>query len=132
MNINGIETPYQNYAVAGTPSTKGSRSESTSDIFKKEIVNWEKRIKETLEKERENDSKGSIQMSEKKWRNLMKKVDNALDTAKGNNKEQEQEKDTVAGSLQMQKTNMPFFDPKLVQTSSYTAFFTANGKKDKE
>ena len=95
MNINRIETQYQNYVASGTSSTKISSSESTFDSFQKEIVNWEKRIKETIDKEQDNDSNGSIQMSEKRWRNLMKKVDNTIDTFKDNKKEQDQEEKTV-------------------------------------
>lgn len=126
MNINGIETQYQNYAASGTSSIKRSNSKSTVDSFQKEIVNWEKRIKDTIDKEQENDRNGSIQMSEKQWRNLIKKVDNAIDSLKDNKKEQEQEekkqleeknltrKDTVAVSFQTHKTNIQFFNPKLV------------------
>ena len=122
MNINRIETQYQNYAVPATSGTKSSSSESTIDSFQKMIVNWEKRVKETIDKERENDSNGSIQMSEKQWCNLMKKVDNAIDSLKDNKKEQEQEekkqleeknlirKDTVAVSFQTHKANIQFFD----------------------
>jgi hypothetical protein len=117
MNINGIETQYQNYTPSGTSSIKSSNSESTLDSFQKEIVNWEKRMKDTIDKEQENDRNGNIQMSEKQWRNLMKKVDNAIDTLKDNKKEQEQEertvvrekfdrKDTVAVSFQTHKTNI--------------------------
>lgn len=91
MNINGIETQYRNSAGAGTSSTKSSNSKSMSDSFQHEIVNWEKRIKEAIDKEQENDSNGSIMMSEKKWQNLMKKVDNAIDTIKDNKSEQERE-----------------------------------------
>lgn len=116
MNINGIETQYQNYTASGISSIKSS-SESTFDSFQKEIVNWEKRMKDTIDKEQENDKNGNIQMSEKQWRNLMKKVDNAIDTLKDNKKEQEQEektvvrekfdpKDTVAVSFQTHKTNI--------------------------
>lgn len=142
MSINGIETQYQNYAVSGTSSSTKSSSESMFDSFQKEIVNWEKRIKKAIDKEKENDSSGSIQMSEKQWRNLMKKVDNAIHTLKDNRKEQEQEekkqlekknlirKDTVAVSFQTHTTNIQIFDPKLVQTSGYTAFPPASGKRD--
>ncbi len=57
-------------------------------------------------------------MSEKKWQNLMKKVDNAVDTIKDNKSEQEREekkqleeknliqKDTIAVSFQKHKTNI--------------------------
>ena len=91
MNINGIETQYQNYAASGTSGTKSSSSESTFASFQKALVNWEKQNKEAIEKEQENDSNGSIQMSEKHWRNLMKKVDTAINTLNDNKKEQEQE-----------------------------------------
>ena len=91
MNINGIEKQCQNYAGVGTSRTKSSTSESKFDSFQNEIVNWEKRIKEAIDKEQENDSNGSIMMSKKKWQNLMNKVDNAIDTIKDNKSGQEQE-----------------------------------------
>lgn len=99
MSINGIETQYQNYAASGTSRIKSSSSESTLGTFQKEILNWEKRIKETIDKEQENDSNGSIQMSEKQWRKLTKKVDDAIDTLKDNNKEQEQEEKTLGRKI---------------------------------
>ncbi|MEN6411909.1 MAG: hypothetical protein ABFC84_03965 [Veillonellales bacterium] len=93
MNINGIEAQYQNYSASGNSSKRSNSSENTFGTFQKEIVNWEKRIKETIDKERENDSKGSILMSEKQWHKLTKKVDNAINTLKENNKEQEQKRE---------------------------------------
>jgi membrane-associated HD superfamily phosphohydrolase len=89
MNINGLETQFQNYPASGTSSTK-SNSE-TVDSFQKVIVNLQKRLKETIDKERENDSNGNIRMSENQWLNLMKKVDTALDNLKDNKIEQEEE-----------------------------------------
>lgn len=142
MNITGLETQYQNYAASGTSKAKSSDGESTFDSFQKEIVNWQKRIKEAIDKEQENDSNGSILMSEKKWRDLMKKVDNATDTSKDNKKEQEQEEkkqleeknlirnDTVAASFQTNQANIQFLGPKLVQTSGYPAFQTESRKRD--
>jgi hypothetical protein len=118
MNINEIETQYQNYAGVGTSKTKSSNSESKSNSFQNEIVNWEKRIKEAIDKEQENDSNGSVMMSKKKWQNLMNKVDNAIDTIKDNKNAQEQEekkqleeknlirKDTIAVSFQKHKNNI--------------------------
>lgn len=117
MNTTGIETQYPNYAASGT-SKKSSRTESRSGSFQNEIENWAKRIKEAIDKEQEEDRKGSIQMSEKQWRNLMKKVDNAIDTLQASNKEREQEekkqsqetnlvrKDTVAASVQTHKAQI--------------------------
>lgn len=94
MNIKGLETKYQNYAASGTSCTdKNSSSESTFASFRKELVNWEKRIKEANDKEKENDSKGSIQMSEKQWDKLMKKIDTAIGTSEDNMKEREKEKE---------------------------------------
>lgn len=141
MNIIEIETQYQNYAASGTSRTKSSSNESTFDSFQKEIVNWQKRIKEAIDKEKENDSNGSILMSEKQWRKLMKRVDNAIDSSKDNKKEQEQEEkkqaeernlsrsDTVAASSQTDNANLQFFGPKLVQTFSYTAVHPENRKR---
>lgn len=91
MSISGIETSYQKYALSSNSSAKSSDSASAFDSFQNELVNWEKRVKETIDKEQDNDSSGNIQMSEKQWRNLMKKVDSAIDASKDNLKTQEQE-----------------------------------------
>ena len=88
MNVNGIETQYQKFAATGASSTKSSNSENVFDSFQKELVNWQIRTKQAIDKEKENDSNGSIQMSEKQWRKLMTKVDNAIDSSKDNKKEQ--------------------------------------------
>ena len=135
MNINGIETQYPNYAGTGIYSAKSSSSESTFASFQKELVNWEKRTKEAIDKEQENDSKGNIQMSEKQWRKLMKKVDNAINTVKDNEKEQEKagkliRKDTAAGNLETHKSDVRFLEPQLVQTSNDTTFLPVHKKKD--
>ena len=91
MNISGIDTKYQNYTTSGNPNIRRSGNASAVDSFENEIVNWEKRVKENLDKEQENDKSGNIQMSEKQWRNLIKKVDNAIDTFNENIKEQKQD-----------------------------------------
>lgn len=115
MSINEINTQYQNYAASGAVNVKKSSSSSTFESFQKEIVSWEKRLKDNIDKEQENDINGSIQMSEKQWCNLMKKVDSAIDTLKANIKEQEREekkqlveknltrKDTIAVNFQTNK-----------------------------
>lgn len=117
MSINRINTQYQNYAASGAVSVKKSSSPSTFDTFQKEVVSWEKKLKNNIDKEQENDINGSIQMSEKQWRSLMKKVDSSIDTLKDDNKKQEQEgkkqlkkkkltrKDTIAVSLQTDKAH---------------------------
>lgn len=126
MSINGINTQYQNYAASGTAGAKGSSGSNSFDAFQKEVVNWEKRIKDNIDKEKENDSNGSIQMSEKQWRNLIKRVDYAIDALKGNVKEQEQEgkkqveeknltrKDTVAADSKTDNTPIQFLNRELV------------------
>ncbi|HEX3027007.1 MAG TPA: hypothetical protein VHR42_07250 [Clostridia bacterium] len=126
MSINGINTQYQNYAASGTTGAKSSSGSSSFDAFQKEVVNWEKRIKDNIDKEKENDSNGSIQMSEKQWRNLIKRVDYAIDALKGNVKEQEQEgkkqveeknltrKDTVAADSKTDNTPIQFLNRELV------------------
>ena len=140
MNVNGIETQYQKFAAAGASSTKSSSSENVLDSFQKELVNWQIRTKQAIDKQKENDSNGNILMSEKKWRNLMKKVDHALDASKDKIREQEQQeqeknlikKDTVTVSSQTPKTDIQVFDPKLVLPSDYTAFLSASGKRERE
>lgn len=141
MNINGVETQSQNYAAYGVSSTKSGSSESTLDSFQKEIVNWQKRVKAALEKQQENDKNGNLEMSEKQWHNLMKKVDSAIGTLTDDNKEQAQKtkkqseaknlipQDTVATSFQTAKTNFQFIDQALVQTSVYAPFLPAKGKR---
>ena len=133
MGINGIKSQYQNYAVLDTSNTKCSSSESVSDSFSKAIINWEKRIKEAIDKQLENDRNGSIQMSEKQWRNLMKKVDNAIDTIKDKQKEQLQQKEGLRSKdtvVSTHKMDTQFLNPKVVGTFTYSAFLTASGKRD--
>ena len=101
MSINEINTQYQNYVASGTVNAKSSSGSNPLDTFKKEIVNWQKRIKDSIDKEQENSSNGSIQMSEKQWRSLMNKVDSAIDISKDNIKEQEQE-----GKKQLEEENL--------------------------
>lgn len=97
MSISGIEIKNQNCAPSGNTNSKNNSRAGTydSDSFHKELVNWEKRVKEALDKEQEYDSSGDIRMSEKQWRNLMKKVDSAIEhieeSIKENIKDQEQE-----------------------------------------
>jgi hypothetical protein len=88
MNINAIEKQCQN-AVSGASCTKNT-SVGQFDSFQKAFVNYEKGIMEAIDKERDNDSKGNIQMSEKQWHNLKKKVDKAIDIIKDKQEEQEQ------------------------------------------
>jgi uncharacterized protein YdcH (DUF465 family) len=91
MSISGIETKHQNYAPSSNHSPKISSCDSESDSFKNAVVNWEKRIKENIDKEKENDRSGNIQMSDKQWRHLMEKVDSAINALKNNIKEREKE-----------------------------------------
>lgn len=91
MSINGIEAKYHSYVASGSPAAKNNNNAVTPDSFQKEIENWEKRIIEAKKKERENDNNGSIQMSDKQWRNLMKKVDNAINTTNDKLEDQKQE-----------------------------------------
>ena len=98
MNINGIATQYQNYAGVGTSKTKSSPGENKTDTFQNAIVNWKNQIKEKLAKEQENDANGNIMMSEKKWRDLMKKVDNVIDNIEDSNNAQEKEETKLMNS----------------------------------
>lgn len=119
MSINGINTQNQNYAASGATNTKSNNVSNAFDTFQKELLKWEKRIKDSIDKEQENDRNGSIQMSEKQWRNLMGKVDSAINTLNDNIKKREQGekqpeeknltlKDTVASSFQTDNTNIHF------------------------
>jgi hypothetical protein len=91
MNISGVETKYQNYAPSSNLSLESNSSVSTVDWFQNELLNLENRFQEAKEKQQKNDNSGNIMMSEKQWRSLMKKVDNAIDAYKENLKQQEQE-----------------------------------------
>lgn len=90
MRISGIEAKYQNCPTSSNARPKGS-SVSAFDSFQNELVNWEMRVKGTIDKQEENDSSGNLQMSEKQWHHLMKKVDSAIDSLENNIKEQEKE-----------------------------------------
>lgn len=92
MSIGGIETKYQNYKLSSNTSTNSSNSASAFDSFQNELVNWEKRVKETIDKEQANDNSGSLLMSEKCWHALMTKVDNAIDSLESDVKKQEKGK----------------------------------------
>lgn len=96
MSISGIETKYQNNAISRDSSAKSNDSDSAYESFQNELVNWEKRIKDNIDKEQANDNSGNIQMSDKHWRSLMKKVDSAIDTFKSTVKEQEKEENEQA------------------------------------
>lgn len=91
MSISGVETRYQNSALSSNSNTKINDRAIAFDSFQNELENWEKRVKETVDKEQDNDRIGNIQMSEKQWHNLMKKVDSAIDSLKDTVKDQEQE-----------------------------------------
>ena len=101
MSTNEINTQYRNYAASHTVNAKSSSGSNTLDTFKKEISNWQKRIKDSIDKEQENASNGSIQMSEKQWRSLMNKVDSAIDISKDNIKEQDR-----GGKKQLEEENL--------------------------
>lgn len=91
MNISGIEIKHQLYAPSGNSDSKSSSCDGTFESFQEELANWEKRVKETLDKEQDNDNSRNIQMSEKQWRNLIKKVDGAIYTLKDDIKDQGKE-----------------------------------------
>ncbi|HWR30493.1 MAG TPA: hypothetical protein VN631_11750, partial [Negativicutes bacterium] len=104
-------------------------SENVLDSFQKELVNWQIRTKQAIDKQKENDSNGNILMSEKKWRNLMKKVDHALDASKEKIKEQEQQEQQEQEKNLIKKDTVTV-DPKPVPTFGYTAVLPASGKKE--
>lgn len=90
MSVNGINTRYQNYAPSGNSGSKSSSGANAFDSFQNALSDWEARAKDKIEKEQADDSSGNLEMSEKQWKNLMNKVDGAIDAFKDNVKEQEQ------------------------------------------
>lgn len=142
MSINRIGTPYYNGAEPGLASVKPSSSESTITSFTQEFANWETRIKAAIEKERENDRNGSIQMSEKQWRKLMSKVDHALDAVKEKREAQKQEEERVERQNILEKDTalvspeahaQPFQPMKspLTQSSGYVSFLLKAGEEER-
>lgn len=49
-----------------------------AEVFRKEVLNWEEKIKKKINEDLENDREGNNNMSEKKWSALMNGVDKAL------------------------------------------------------
>ena len=49
-----------------------------AEVFRKEVLNWEEKIKKKINEDLENDREGNNNMSEKKWIAFMNGVDKAL------------------------------------------------------
>lgn len=87
-----------------------------TEEFKKEVLNWGKKIKEKINKDLENDREKNIMMSEKQWHALMNKVDSAINThnqyikenakiaySKSNDEDEQLYDDSYAGFLNNKK-----------------------------
>lgn len=64
---------------AGAKYNSNAQTDIT-EAFEKEVLNWEGKMKEKINKDFENDNEKNIMMSEKQWHALMKKVDSAIKT----------------------------------------------------
>jgi hypothetical protein len=90
MKTTAVNTQYHGY----TSSNKiGGESKGDSlDTFEKELMNWEERVKEKINKDSENDGKNVVEMSDKQWHDIINKVDNAISNIKKSVKEQKENK----------------------------------------
>jgi hypothetical protein len=108
MEITGVSKQY-NTSIPSKKETKASEVKSMSEVFEEAMVGWKDQMKEKLEKEQDDDQKRNIQMSDKKWKGLMNKVDNAIDQYKQELKEEkekiQQKQDKDAANVDNTKKN---------------------------
>jgi hypothetical protein len=79
MEITGLNKHYN-------PKTYSSgKAINMAEAFKSEVTNWQEKIKEKNNEALENDRERNIKMSEKHWKALLNKVDNAIQAVKPNN-----------------------------------------------
>ena len=79
MEITGLNE--YNHSTSSKKSSAKYNSDTDINMavtFKNEVLNWEEKIKEKINKDLENDREKNIKMSEKQWHALMNKVDSAI------------------------------------------------------
>ncbi|QHI71586.1 hypothetical protein [Aminipila terrae] len=84
-----ITTLNKNYNIDLSSKKTGIKynSNEQTTAFDKEVLNWKAKMKEKIKKEQENDNEKNMMMSEKQWQALIKKVDSAINTHNGYEKE---------------------------------------------
>ncbi len=82
MEITGLNKYCHTDAASKSAGTKynGGTDINMAEIFRKEVLNWEEKIKKKINEDTENDREGNNNMSEKKWNDFMNRVDRALNT----------------------------------------------------
>lgn len=82
MEITGLNKYCRTDAASNNVGTKynGGKEINMAEIFRKEVLNWEEKIKKKINEDLENDREGNNNMSEKKWSAFMNGVDRAMNT----------------------------------------------------
>lgn len=76
MTVTGVGTQFTNNKIDSKKSVKSDSFET----FKNALSSWQEQIKDKIDKEKNSDGKSIGEMSDKQWKDLMKKVDSAIDT----------------------------------------------------
>lgn len=80
MEITGLNKYCHTDTTSKNVRTKynGGAEINMAEVFRKEVLNWEEKIKKKINEDLENDREGNNNMSEKKWSAFMNGVDKAL------------------------------------------------------
>ena len=80
MEITGLNKYSHTYAASKNVGAKynGGEEINMAEIFRKEVLNWEEKIKKKINEDLENDREGNNNMSEKNWNAFINKVDRAM------------------------------------------------------
>lgn len=86
MEITGLNKYCRTDAASNNVGTKynGGKEINMAEIFRKEVLNWEEKIKKKINEDLENDREGNNNMSEKKWGAFMNGVDRAMNAISQN------------------------------------------------
>lgn len=80
MEITGLNKYCHTDTASKNVRTKynGGAETNMAEVFRKEVLNWEEKIKKKINEDLENDRESNNNMSEKKWSAFMNGVDKAL------------------------------------------------------
>ena len=80
MEITGLNNYCHSDTASKNVGTKynGGAEINMAEVFRKEVLNWEEKIKKKINEDLENDREGNNNMSEKKWSAFMNGVDKSL------------------------------------------------------
>jgi hypothetical protein len=87
------EYNYTDKSSKKSGTCKNDTELNMADVFKTEVLNWKEKIKDKISEDLENDEEKNIKMSDKQWRELMEKVDNAINKHKLDIKQEDEKAD---------------------------------------